>query len=110
MGGGQLRVSSWYSVNANATTSIATEFKPRGFVLIAEKPTDTTQHVAYYTNLNPDTQEIDESGRWWRKWDNNTSWSEIASNVNTYSVTNNSFTTSAAISGYATIQGLIYIN
>ena len=105
--GGQLRVSSWYSFNANVATSITTDFKPKGFVLVVNKPTDNTQHVGYYTNLNPDTQKIDESGRWWRKWDNQ-NWTEIT-NIS-YSITNNSFTTSAGVSGYATIQGLIYIN
>ena len=55
IGGGilstHIRLTDWKSFNANAVTSLTTDFKPKGFVLVVNKPTDTTQHVAYYTNF-----------------------------------------------------------
>jgi hypothetical protein len=89
------------------TTSFDIDFKPKGFILVACKPSDTTgENVAFYTNINPTSGVIDTSGKWWRMWNNTNTWTEQT--TVTYSLTDTSFTTSVGLSGYATKQGLIY--
>lgn len=88
-------------------TSFDIDSKPKAFVLIVCKPSDTTQTVAYYTNINPTNGAIDTSGKWWRMWNDSNTWTEQTSV--TYSLTDKSFTTSVGLSGYATKQGLIYL-
>lgn len=88
------------------TTSFDIDFKPKAFVLIVCKPSDSTETIAYYTNINPTSGVIDTSGKWWKMWDDINTWAEHT--TATYSLTDTSFTTSAGLSGYATKQGLIY--
>lgn len=106
-GGSIPKITSWKSFSANEATSFDIDFKPKEFILVVCKPSDTTgDNVAFYTNINPTSGEIDTSGKWWRMWSKINKW--IEQTTATYSLTDTSFTTSVGLSGFATKQGLIY--